>query len=233
MAKISIHVPLHYENGIYKLRELVQKNEDCLELSLSEYDVLEYDTPTFNSEVRMYSVKEDALSDTMEVIYDEKGLLKKITYVCDGQRTLVYINMSDSVVVSEEITNYILTNAEVMAKQLLEKNGKVYRLFFDYFYDGEAVDYSAMIGFEADLQAIVDEYDGDHEVLDNSGNYPQENCVRADIDYLGVMLMCMDPKVVNQAFNDICEKMTDSIEKLVVDKLDKAEGFEIISGEYD
>ena len=106
-------------------------------------------------------------------------------------------------------------------------------MFFDYFYDGEAVDYSAMIGFEADLQAIVDEYDGDHEVLDNSGNYPQENCVRADIDYLGVMLMCMDPKVVNQAFNDICEKMTDSIEKLVVDKLDKAEGFEIISGEYD
>lgn len=234
MEEMVINIPLDYEPGIYKLDELEQKQENSIEMCLNTiYGVLDYETPSFGNDVRMYSIDKDTFINTLEASYDENRMLKKITYSKDGKNILVYINLSGDKVTAEEISNYITVNANEITNQLLGKRGKVYRLFFDYFYDGEAVDYSAKLGLESDIQAILDRYDGDRDALDNSGDYPLDNCIRADIDYLGVLLMCMNPKESDKAFNNICSKMTELIENNILDKLDKADGFESFACNYD
>lgn len=233
MAETFFYIPLQHESGTYKLSELVQKEEDSLELFLGEYDILQYEIPSFERCARMYSIDEDELRDTMEVVYDEQEVLQRITYVSQGKSKLLYINLTNSSYTQKMISGYISENAKNIAEQLLVKKGKVYRLFFDYFYDGQAVDYAALLGFEADVQAIVDEYDGERDALDNSGDYPQENRIQADTDSLGVFLMCMDHEEAYGIFNEICEKMTEEIKKLVLESLEKAEDFEVIAGEYD
>lgn len=161
------------------------------------------------------------------------GDIDKISYKSDDVTKLVYINLTDQSFANKCIEEFVIENAARISDELLKKEGKISRLFIEYFYDGEAVDYAAKIGYQSDMQEIIDSYDGDLDAINCSGDYPMENRVECDNATLAVMLMCSDCNIRGDIFRNICNLMTEKIRNTVLDKLDKTEDFKFIDAEYD
>lgn len=107
------------------------------------------------------------------------------------------------------------------------------RIFIEKFYDGEAVDIAAKTATAEEVQAVIDEYDGEIAAADNSGNFPLENRIGLACETLGVMLMCADGLLRNRLFDKAVETFAERVRSRVLKKGEFTEDFRFIVEEYD
>lgn len=231
---MEYNIPLKYKAGEFKFNEVGGSDGDMLNLNYdTEWQLLTYNAPLYENEVRVYTVPRELMPDRLTAVYDKDGVLDKVE-LNDGERTrLMYIwfkniNRSKSVVLK-----YVKEQADKMSKEILGRKQKLARLFFGKFYDGEAVEIAVKTATAEEMQAVVDEYDGELKAADNSGNYPVEKMITLEYEPLAVMLMCTSTYFQSMLFGLAADAVEERIKKRVLDKIDKTEDFKFISEEYD
>ena len=226
-------IPLKFEAGEYKFYRLNDSDSECLKLNYDEkYELLTYEAPMFENEVRIYTVPQDKMPTQLTAVYDEYGTLERVTLPGASER-LLYIWLKDAAKSESVVLEYVRTQADEISEKIIERGQAISRLFFDRFYDGEAVDISVGTATAEEMQAVIDKYDGDTSTVDNSGNYPRENMIMIRFEPLAIMLMCTDGEYRSTIFEKAAAAFEERIKSRVLDKISKTEDFKIISEEYD
>lgn len=225
-------IPMNYQTGRYHCSKLPAESTDCLELSYY-CDMISYEVPEYSKEARMYSVKADEIEASLTAEYNENGLLKKAEYICGEKTRLVYIRYADEAEARLRITEFAEKNADAISEKIISLNEKLARVFIEYFFDGEAVDFAARIGTPSDMQEVIDSYNGTMDAVDNGGDYPYENRIECDNETLGIMLMCAPADSDCQLFAYAAELMTERIRQKIDSAIDKSDDFKFIAEEYD
>lgn len=232
------NIPLKFRAGQYNLTKLLSGSESAITFSLKAGGVCSYSVPYYGTEVRLYGITEQIIRDALFATYDDNGQLKYIEIVSNDEVRLIYIHFLDNECAKEEILDFAAQSASIISNELIACKEKVARLFIEYFYDGEAVDFAAKIGTVADKQAIIDRLsggDGQHdlEIVDNCGDYPFKNRIECDTNTFSVMLLCAAPEFRSELFGLAVDIMEKYIKDKVVDVLDKSSDFKFIVSEYD
>jgi len=227
------YVPLSHSAGKYKLADLPANDKDVLELSHNQYGILSYSVPKHGTEVRLYSITEQMITETVSAAYDKNGQLEYIEITCGDMVKLVYIRFADDEAAKGMVWDFANYHADKIADAIISRKQKLARLFIEYFYDGEAVDFSAKPATSADVQAVIDSYDGSLDAIDNCGDYPLDNRISCDNDTLKIMLSCTSPEFSTDLFGFAVYVMTNRIRDRVLDVIDKTEDFKFIAGMYD
>lgn len=234
-------IPLQFQAGRYRLSALPTECADALTLTLGACDILSYNTPKDGIEVRLYSkigfmLTEQLLQEGLCATYSEDGMLKYVEVTQGEDVRLVYIGYRDDEDARAEILDFAEQSAENISSELLRFNKKAARLFIEYFYDGEGVDFAVKLADEADVQAVLDSLgaranqpDFAAYAVNNSGNYPNENRIECDRETLRIMLQCAPCALWDTAVT----ALTAGIKARVIDKLDKTDDFQFIAEEYD
>lgn len=233
-------IPLHFKKGKFNLKDLSQNDDNSIVLSLGQYDILSYLVPEYETEVRIYSVNEQDVKETLSAVYDDNGQLENIKFCHNGKTKLVYIHFNDDEDAKEKIWNFSKFNADKISDEIIKCKEKTARLFIEYFYDGVAVDFAAKVGTVADKQAVIDSLSEkakqrglDKTVIDNCGDYPHKNRIVCDTDTFGIMLLCANPDINSELFGFAVSVMTNHIKERVLDIIDKSDDFKFIVQEYD
>lgn len=227
-------VPLKFKAGAFKFNELDPSDGDTLTLCYDEkYQLLTYDAPLYGNEVRIYTVPREQMPNGLTAVYDDTGTLDKIEFA-GGERTRLFYIWFKNISKSERgVLKLVKEEADKISKEIIGRKQTLARLFIEKFYDGEAVDIAVKTATAEEMQAVIDEYDGELRTADNSGNYPVENRIELDREALGVMLMCTLCHFQNMLFNKAAEAFEERIKKRVLDKIDKTDDFKFICDEYD
>lgn len=226
-------IPLKFKTGKYHLGQLPKNNNDSLVLSLSEYDVLSYSVPKYETEVNIYSVTEEIINNTLSAIYDELEQLKYIEITCNNKANLVYINFPDNQTAKETVIHFSYCEAEDISYRIIEFKQRLARIFVEYFYDGVCVDFAAKIGTVEDIQSVIESYAGEDAPIDNCGDYPLENRIECNCADLEIMLLCTSPDFRSKLFRLVVDTMINQIKKRVLDIIKKTEDFKFLIQEYD
>ena len=227
-------IPLTYEKGVYSL---VDFSEDTSGGAISfdydaQYQMLTYAIPVGESkrEMTLHSVPEDDLIRTLRAVYDREGTLQNVTAVLNGHETLLYIRYENEEHAKQELRRFAIQNADIIIEQIQQCTDAAARLFIDYYYDSDYMDYLAVIGTAAQMEAVRQEYRSE-DSCDHSGNYPSE-FIKGDNQRLITMIRCAEgypPK----NFQYAVEIMSKHIEKHALAALHKTEDFKFICAEYD
>lgn len=229
-------IPLKFKAGEFKFGELENTDGECLELDYdNEYQMINYDAPMYESEVRVYTVPRDKMPDGLTAVYDKNGELEKVELDDGGKTRLFYMWFKDIMKSERAVLKYIKEQADKIAKEIIGRKQKLSRLFFGRFYDGEAVELAVRSVTAEEVQAVIDKYDKDADAADNSGNYSVEKMMTVDYEPLAVMLMCTSNLCGfrDRLFNKAAEALEDRIKSRVLDKIEKNKDFKVISEEYD
>ena len=70
-------------------------------------------------------------------------------------------------------------------------------------------------------------------VINNSGNFPNENRISCDRDTISVMLRCAPHKIYTELMDTAIKIMSEKIQNTVVNALEKTDDFRTIAEEYD
>ena len=194
--------------------------------------MLTYDIPVGKDrrEMNLYSVPEGELVRTLRAFYGKGGMLQKITAMLKGRETLLYIRYEDEEDARRKIRRFAIRNANAIIEQIQQCTDAVARLFIDYYIDSETIDYHAMIGTAAQVEAVRQKY-RDEDSCDCSGNYPSEN-IEGDDEMLITMVRCAEGHP-SANFQYAVEIMSKHIEKHAVPALRRTEDFKFICEEYD
>lgn len=226
-----------FKAGEFKFDELENADGECLELDYDEeYQLLTYEAPMIESEVRVYTVPRDKVPDELTAVYDKNGTLEKVMIPRAGEpERLLYMWFEDIMKSERAVLKYIKEQADKISKEIIGRKRKLSRLFFGRFYDGEAVELAVRIATAEEMQAVIDEYHGDLESADNSGNYSVEKMMTVEYEPLAVMLMCTSNLCGfrDRLFNKAAEALEERIKSRVLDKIEKNKDFKVISEEYD
>ena len=227
--------PLTYKEGVYSVVDFSQDTEGDNTVSFdydTQYQMLDYDIPVGKERRKMtlYSVPEKELVRTLCAVYDKDGTLQKITAVLKGRKTLLYIRYESEEDAKEKIRRFAIQNADAIIKQIQQCTDVVARLFIDYYCDGDNMDYHAVIGTVAQMEAVRQKYH-DEDACDNSGNYPSED-IKGDNRMLITMVRCAEGHP-SENFQYAVEIMSKHIEKYALAALCKTEDFKFICAEYD
>ncbi len=228
-------IPRKFKTGEFKFGELPDYKEgECLELDYdTEYQLLTYNAPMYENEVRVYTVPRALMPNALTAVYDENGALDKVT-LAEGERVrLIYIWFKHIMKSEHGVLKFVKEQADKIAKEIIKRKQKLARLFVGKFYDGEAVEIAVKCATAEEMQAVIDEYDGDVTTADNSGNYSVEKMITIDCETLGVMLMCTMGEFRSMLFNKAAKTFEERLKSRVLDKIDKTEDFKFISEEYD
>ena len=171
-------IPLTCKEGVYSVFDFYQDadGEDAIFFDYdTQYQMLTYDIPVGQDwrEMTLYSVPEKDIFRTLRACYGEDGGLLKITAVLNGHETLLYIRYEDEEDARKKIRRFAIRNANAIIEQIQQCKDDVARLFVDYYIDSETIDYHAMIGTVAQMEAVRQKYH-DEDSCDCSGNYPSE-----------------------------------------------------------
>ena len=172
------NIPLTYREGTYRVIDFSKDIDRDGVISFdydTQYQMLEYDIPVGKGkrEMTLYSVPEKDIFRTLRACYGEDGGLLKITAVLNGHETLLYIRYEDEEDARKKIRRFAIRNANAIIEQIQQCKDAVARLFVDYYIDSETIDYHAMIGTVAQMEAVRQKYH-DEDSCDRSGNYPSE-----------------------------------------------------------
>lgn len=178
----------------------------------------------------LYSVPEKDIFRTLRAFYGEDGALQKITAVLNGRETLLYIRYEDEEDARKKIRRFAIRNANAIIEQIQQCADAVARLFVDYYIDSETIDYHAMIGTAAQVEAVRQKYH-DEDSCDCSGNYPSEY-IKGDNKMLITMVRCAEGHP-SANFQYAVEIMSKHIEKHALPALRRTEDFKFICEEYD
>ena len=228
-------IPLTYKEGVYSVVDFGQDIEGDNSVSFdydAQYQMLDYDIPVGKEQRKMtlYSVPEGELVRTLRAVYGKDGTLQKITAVLKGRETLLYIRYESEEDAKEKIRRFAIQNADAIIKQIQQCIDVVARLFIDYYCDGDNMDYHAVIGTAAQMEAVRQK--GHYEdSCDYSGNYSSEN-IEGDNRMLITMVRCAEGHP-SENFQYAVEIMSKHIEKYALAALCKTEDFKFICAEYD
>lgn len=228
-------IPLRYNAGEYKFGELPDdKPGECLELEYdNEYQLITYNVPMYGNEARIYTVPRELMPNALTAVYNDSGELDKVEF-SEGERTrLIYIWYKNISASERGVLKFVKEQADKISKEIIAKKQTLARLFVEKFYDGEAVDIAAKTATAEEMQAVIDQYNGELQTADNSGNYPVENRIEIDREALGIMLMCTLSHFQSMLFNKAAEAFEERLKSRVLNKIDKTEDFKLISEEYD
>lgn len=228
-------IPLEFKAGEFKFGELPDyKNGECLELDYdNEYQIMTYEVPLYENEARIYTVPRELIPSGLTAAYDDDGVLDKVELSENGKTRLIYIRFKNIKASERAILKFVKEQANNISDVIIKRKQTLARLFVEKFYDGEAVDIAAKTATAEEMQAVIDEYDGDAETADNSGNYPVENRVELDRETLGVMMMCTNSYFTNILYNKASETFAERLESRVLKKTKTTEDFRFICEEYD
>ena len=229
------NIPLTYKEGVYSVVDFGQDIEGDNSVSFdydAQYQMLDYDIPVGKEQRKMtlYSVPEGELIRTLRAVYGKDGTLQKITAVLKGRETLLYIRYESVEDAKEKIRRFAIRNADTIIEQIQQCKDVVARLFIDYYCDGDNMDYHAVIGTAAEMEAVRQK--GHYEdSCDYSGNYSSEN-IEGDNRMLITMVRCAEGHP-SENFQYAVEIMSKHIEKYALAALCKTEDFKFICAEYD
>lgn len=226
-------IPRKFKAGEFKFNELNNSDGEHLELDYDEeYQLLTYNAPMYESEVRVYTVPREKIPDELTAVYDKDGALEKITLPGEPER-LLYMWFEHIMKSEHAVLKYVKAQADEIAGKIIKQKRTLSRLFFDRFYDGEAVDIAAGTATAEEVQAVIDEYDGDTSAADNSADFPEENMFRVNYEPIGVMLMCTNGDFRSMLFDKAAAAFEERVKKAVLGKIKTTEDFKVISEEYD
>ena len=233
---LELHnIPLTYKEGVFSVVDFDQDIEGDNSVSFdydAQYQMLDYDIPVGKEQRKMtlYSVPEGELVRTLRAVYGKDGTLQKITAVLKGRETLLYIRYESEEDAKEKIRRFAIRNADAIIEQIQQCIDVVARLFIDYYCDGDNMDYHAVIGTAAEMEAVRQK--GHYEdSCDYSGNYSSEN-IEGDNRMLITMVRCAEGHP-SENFQYAVEIMSKHIEKYALAALCKTEDFKFICAEYD
>ena len=232
----EIRIPLHFQEGVYSLDTLPTESDSNLTLRLESYDVVSYIVPGQGNEIRLYDLKKQDILNYLTITYRNNGELYCVE-LRDGEEVLLvylhYLNVEDA---KAEVLDFAEQSASLIAEELLRCHESVFRLFIEYFYDGESFDYAAKIATETDWKTLLtsvnkraDDPKFIQMLMNNSGNYPRENCIQCDRHTIKIMLQCAPCDLHDMVVNE----MTERIRERVVPLLNKTDDFRFIVSEYD
>ncbi|MFG6377262.1 MAG: hypothetical protein K1W19_02915 [Lachnospiraceae bacterium] len=228
-------IPLTYREGVYSVIDFSKDidGDDVISFDYdAQYQMLTYDIPVGKDrrEMTLYSVPEDNLIRTLRAVYGKDGTLQKITAVLKGRETLLYIRYESEEHAKQEIRRFAIQNADAIIAQIQQCTDVVARLFIDYYCDGDNMDYHAVIGTAAQMEAVRQEYH-DEDACDNSGDYPSEY-IEGDNRMLITIVRCSEGHP-SENFQYAIEIMSKHIENHALATLHKTEDFKYICAEYD
>ncbi len=232
---MNYNIPMRFKPGQFKFGELDngEKGENLKLCYDEKWELVTYDAPVYENEVRIYTVPRALMPNALTAVYSDGGELEKVE-LSEGSRTrLIYIRYADSECSKAGVLKFIEEQADKTADAIIARGQKLSRLFIGRFYDGEAVEIAVKTATAEEMQAVIDEYDGDTEAADNSGDYPAENMIMPDCETLGVMLMCTDCDYQSELFDLAAAAFEELIKERALDKIDKTDDFKLISEEND
>ena len=104
-------------------------------------------------------------------------------------------------------------------------------MFVEYFCDGDAMDYHALVGTVAEKIALEKKYPQWPDIADSCGDYTRD-FVNGDNDGLAIRVKCAG-NGEEDFFLFAVELMTERIKEKVAGKLKLAEDFKFSCEEYD
>ncbi|MDE5772619.1 MAG: hypothetical protein K2I06_13530 [Ruminococcus sp.] len=237
-------IPLNYREGTYKIEEMENFSGEVINIEYIGFDMFRYIVPKYDREVRIYEIPKNPV---FTATYDNNGVIKHIELHRENKTELVYINFKDNEHAKENIWQYSCFWGDRISEKILEHKEKVSRLFIDYFYDGQSVNFLVNIYTSEDVQKVIDDYNKyieskgknykrcDYPVADSSGNYPDypNNSIVPDIETLRIMLLCAEEFFSCELYGFAIYVMTERIKENVLDKIDKTDDFKLIAEEYD
>ena len=232
----EIRIPLRFRQGMYRLNELHTEDDNVLSLCFESYNILTYEVPNRGNKVRLYELEKHDVLAHLTATYRESGELYCVE-MRDGEDVLlVYLHYLDENDAKAEVLDFAEQSAALITKELLERREKLFRLFIEWFYDGESFDYAVKPATEADKQALIESAGKRAEdpeflrmLLNNSGDYPYENRIACDDHTIGIMLQCAPCPL----FETVVSEMTERIRERALPLLDKTDDFQFIVSEYD
>ena len=230
----NYNIPLNYREGTYKIEEMENFSGEVIDIEYVGCDVFRYIVPKYNEEVRIYGVPKNPV---FTATYDSNGVIKHIELQRENKIELVYINFKDNEHAKENIWQYSCFWSDRISEKILEHKEKVSRLFIDYFYDGESVNFLVNIYTPEDVQKVIERTSAKygHPADDNSAEYPDypNNSIVPDIETLRIMLLCAEEFFSCELYGFAIYVMTERIKETVLDKIDKTDDFKFIAEEYD
>lgn len=230
-------IPIVYREGNYDLKDFTEHFEDSIDFDYdSQYQILEYDVPVGEDSrpVRLYQIPERELLETVNASYDKAGHLQKITAHLNrlhDKESLLYIRYEDMEDAKRKIKDFAIRDADDIADRICACTDVIARLFVEYFWDGEALDFHALLGTPEQKETLEKKYPNSDTIADSSGDYPSD-FIYGDNETLSVMLYCADSDefcFVQYAFDIMSER----VRERTVDRLNKSDDFKFISMEYD
>ncbi|MCM1473000.1 MAG: hypothetical protein NC040_03000 [Muribaculaceae bacterium] len=187
-----------------------------------------YIVPKYKREVLIYS---DSLNDNpfFTVTYDSDGVIKYMELYRNNSTELMYINFHDYEHAKKTIYQYSCYWGDWISEKIIERKEKVSRLFIDYLYDYDLLDFSVNAYTPEDVQKVIDNcnYIG---AEDNTCVYCHDNDIIPDIKTLRIMLFCIDYKFCDELYEFAMSVMIQRI-KENTDKIDKTDDFKFIAEE--
>ncbi len=229
------NIPLIYREGVYSIADFCENIDEDNAIFFdydTQYQMLTYDIPVGKSEREMtlYSVPEGALIQTLRATYGRDGILQNVTATLNGRKTLLYICYENEEQARRRIRRFAIRNANAIIEQIQQCTDVVARLFIDYYYSSNYMDYHAVIGTEAQMEEIRQKYH-DEDSCDNSGNYPSEY-IKGDNEMLTTMIRCAESHL-HENFQYAVEIMSNHIKEHALAALHRTENFKYICAEYD
>lgn len=224
-------IPLKYKAGEFKFDEIGTDAGDSLELDYSnEYQLLTYNVPLYGGGARLYTVPGELMPGELTAVYDGNGDIERV--VLSGTR-LIYIRYKHCMMPERVILKFVRAEADRICDVMIKQKQTLARIFIEKFYDGEAVDIAVKTATAEEVQAVIDECDGEIKAADNSGNFPVKNRLESDRETLGVMLMCADSLLTGRLFDKAAETFGERIRSRALKKIKTTEDFKFILEEYD
>lgn len=238
-------IPLKYKEGIFRAEEITDFSSETIDIEYIGCEVFRYIVPEHDEEVRIYQMPENPV---FTATYDSNGIIKHIELQRENKTELVYINFKDNEHAKENIWQYSCYWGDRISEKILERKGKIARLFIDYSADYFSANFLVNIYNPEDVRQVIDDYNKYIEskgksykkchaypVADISGNYRNypNDSITPDIETLRIMLMCTNSDFVNELYGFAVYVMTERIKENVLEKIDKTDDFKFLDTEYD
>lgn len=217
-------IPLQYERGAYDAAVLPHRGT-CISVARTSFGALRYTHPEYGTEIIAYEVPADT---TLLASYAKSGHLLRVEYTKNGGRKLLWTR-TDAACFQE----FADAEARKISAQLLQCPQPAARLFFEWFYDGEAADFAAKTGTHADMAEIRARYGDDTDTIDNCADYPAEKRMPCDTDTFRIILLCTLPEMRGTRFTDTVRAMQRLISAEMQTALQKTDDYRVIAEEYD
>ena len=219
----EIKIPVRHEAGSFQVRELKDGTGEFV--MRSEYGGM----LTYNAggcEMRLYNIPEEDL-DSLTAHYDEDWRLSEVTL---GER-LIYIAYADDSAAWNAVREFAVSEGERIAGAVAASEGKIGRVFVEYYKDWEGFDFGVIVASEKELWKVAAAAE-DEDCINMSAEFSHENKICADNARFSVMFGCLPKGMTVGLMGMSIEIMTEAV-RSACDSLDKSADFDFIAEAYD